>query len=155
MSLTKTNMKTRLILLLSVVLLCGLQSARAVLLIFPSGQTNTLSIPAGETWNFTSVQIEFEVNPRPPIQIVQNGITNLFQIDYSTILSGPLSLIFPGTNQFAIAYRKMNLPMVHTVILRPGETNIVDVPSGKTFKPLSFVGTYEMFATLRQGSNTF
>ena len=49
----------------------------------------------------------------------------------------------------------MNLPMVHTVILRPGETNIVDVPAGKTLKHLNYVDNNETVGTLRQGTNTF
>ena len=147
-------MKTKLILLLSLVLLCGLQSARAVLLIFPSGQTNTLSIPEGETWNFTFKQSS-PVNFQVPIQFVQSGITNLLLLNELTILSGPASLIFFGTNQFAIAYKKMSLPMVQTVVLRPGETNTIDVPAGKTMKALNVPGFQTTSLTLSQGSNTF
>ena len=146
-------MKAKLILLLSVVLLCGQQSARAVLLIFPAGQTNTLSIPAGETWHFTFAQAGI-VNSQVQIQFAQGGITNLLPLTELRILSGPVSLIFSGTNQFAIAYKKMSLPMVQTVVLRPGETNTFDVPAGKTMKPLN-VPSFATSVTLRQGSNTF
>lgn len=148
-------MKTKLIFLLSVVLICGMQSAGAVLLIFPSGQTNTLSIPEGETWNFTFAQSGIVVNSQVQIQFVQGGITNLLPLTELRILSGPVSLIFSGTNQFAIAYKKMSLPMVQTVVLRPGETNTIDVPAGKTMKALNVPGFQTTSLTLSQGSNTF
>lgn len=148
-------MKTKLILLLSVVLISGLPSARAVMLIFPAGQTNTLSIPEGETWKFDFVKSD--VPPllgSPQIQLVQGGITNRININQIKILSGAMSLIFAGENQFAIAYKKMNLPGVQTLIIRPGETNTVDVPSGKTMKVMQ-APSGATVAVLRQGTSTF
>ena len=148
-------MKTKLILLLSVVLISGLQSARAVLLIFPSGQTNTLTIPAGETWKFDFVKSDRDpLYGSPQIQLVQGGITNLININEIKVLSGAMRLIFSGENQFAIAYKKMNLPGVQTLIVRPGETNTVDVPSGKTMRVIQDPAGSPI-VVLRQGTNTF
>lgn len=71
-------------------------------------------------------------------------------------------MIFAGGNQRAIAYGKLNLPMVHTVAVRPGETNTIDVVPGKTLKTLTkphsdqgYFGSSGTNMRLTQGSNTF
>src|SRR4051794_30103387 len=124
-----------------------LGSCIAALVTAISCQAETLIIPQSQGWHLSINSNELAVidtyvqSPGPApfnTQIVKGGMTNtleLASVGGRSAFAGPLEIIFTSEAAHLITYRKLSGGTAfRTLILRPGETNSISVPAGKTLR---------------------
>jgi hypothetical protein len=153
--------------------------AAADVFIAPSNRVVFLTVPTNQTMLISSIDLgNFDNSggtPNYPAHglIILNGVTNDVVLSnaghdpspYAPVgpyaVNGPCQIAFVGTDPTmpaaaVVSYRLLQNSMLHSLIVSPGSTNVIPIPTAKKVRFLSptlsgFTGTG--FAILQNGTN--